>query len=175
MRTQPMTFTTLAMIGMALAAADSRGQGNASRRDRLARSAADQLESAGGCPAAGRARGTGRGVAKALSTHGSSPRLRCWASSAPAAGCRFFRWTVESARATSRFLAGMADADGMCRPLGYQLFVFVGGSFAGTLSPLPMDSRADQSSGGWPAPDDIVSADFSRFTSSDDCAVLRGA
>ena len=65
-------------------------------------------------------------------------------------------------------LAGMADADGMCRPLGYQLFVFVGGTFAGTLSPQPMDSRADQSSGALRLlQDGIVSADFSRFTSSD--------
>jgi hypothetical protein len=33
--------------------------------------------------------------------------------------------------------------DGMCRPLGYQVFVFVDGVFAGTLSPVPMHSRAD--------------------------------
>jgi hypothetical protein len=65
-------------------------------------------------------------------------------------------------------LAGMADADGMCRPLGYQLFVFVAGMFAGTLSPQPMDSRADQSSGALRLlQGDVVSADFSRFTSSD--------
>lgn len=40
-------------------------------------------------------------------------------------------------------VAGMSGADGMCRPTGYQEFVFVDGSFAGTLSPKPMDSRAD--------------------------------
>lgn len=34
-------------------------------------------------------------------------------------------------------------ADGMCRPLGYQAFVFVDGQFAGTLSPQPMDARTD--------------------------------
>lgn len=34
-------------------------------------------------------------------------------------------------------------ADGMCRPLGFQAFVFVRGRFAGTLSPHPMDARAD--------------------------------
>ena len=33
--------------------------------------------------------------------------------------------------------------DGMCRPLQYQDFVFVGGVFAGTLAPAPMDTRTD--------------------------------
>jgi hypothetical protein len=65
-------------------------------------------------------------------------------------------------------LAGMSDADGMCRPMGYQLFVFVGGTFAGTLSPQPMNSRADQSSGALRLlQDGIVSAEFLRFTSKD--------
>jgi hypothetical protein len=36
-----------------------------------------------------------------------------------------------------------ASYDGMCRPLQYQDFVFVRGTFAGTLSPQPMDSRTD--------------------------------
>jgi LppP/LprE lipoprotein len=38
-----------------------------------------------------------------------------------------------------------SGADGMCRPLGYQAFVFVNGKFAGTLSPRLMDSRTDGS------------------------------
>jgi hypothetical protein len=33
----------------------------------------------------------------------------------------------------------------MCRPRQYQDFVFIGGAFAGTLSPQPMDSREDGS------------------------------
>jgi hypothetical protein len=37
--------------------------------------------------------------------------------------------------------------DGMCRPMDYQYFIFVGGKFAGTLSPRPMESRVDGS--GW--------------------------
>lgn len=37
----------------------------------------------------------------------------------------------------------MSGVDGMCRPLGYQAFVFVGEQFAGTLSPQPMNSRTD--------------------------------
>ena len=39
-----------------------------------------------------------------------------------------------------------ADWDGMCRPWSYQVFVFVGERFAGTLSPVLMDARTD---GAW--------------------------
>jgi len=38
---------------------------------------------------------------------------------------------------------GSTAVDGMCRPLGYQGFVFVEGRFAGTLSPVPMDARSE--------------------------------
>jgi hypothetical protein len=40
-------------------------------------------------------------------------------------------------------IQGTAGYDGMCRPSRFQDFVFVRGVFAGTLSPLPMDSRSD--------------------------------
>ncbi|MEL4895005.1 LppP/LprE family lipoprotein [Crocosphaera sp. Alani8] len=40
-------------------------------------------------------------------------------------------------------ITAMSGVDGMCRPLGYQAFVFVGEQFAGTLSPKPMNSRQD--------------------------------
>jgi hypothetical protein len=40
-------------------------------------------------------------------------------------------------------LNGQGAADGMCRPAQYQTFVFVGGVFAGTLSPGLMISRDD--------------------------------
>jgi hypothetical protein len=40
-------------------------------------------------------------------------------------------------------VAGLADYDGMCRPVGYQYFAFVDGAFAGTLSPVPMAARTD--------------------------------
>lgn len=52
---------------------------------------------------------------------------------------------VQSYGKTSVILA-MSGVDGMCRPMGYQEFVFVEGKFAGTLSPRPMDSRTDGSS-----------------------------
>ena len=41
-------------------------------------------------------------------------------------------------------ISGLASYDGMCRPLGYQSFVFVDGVFAGTVSPEPMNSRTDR-------------------------------
>ncbi len=45
--------------------------------------------------------------------------------------------------AATTVVMAMANVDGMCRPLRYQAFVFVDGRFAGTLSPVPMDSRTD--------------------------------
>jgi len=47
-------------------------------------------------------------------------------------------WDTLVVRAASGF-------DGMCRPLGYNYFVFVDGLFAGTVSPVLMDSRTDGS------------------------------
>lgn len=40
-------------------------------------------------------------------------------------------------------LLAEASVDGMCRPWDFQALVFVNRRFAGTLSPLPMDSRTD--------------------------------
>jgi len=45
-----------------------------------------------------------------------------------------------------RVILGTSSFDGMCRPWGYQQFVFSDGLFAGTVSPVPMDSRFDGSS-----------------------------
>jgi hypothetical protein len=42
---------------------------------------------------------------------------------------------------------GLLGFDGMCRAYEYQLFVFVDGKFAGTLSPTLMYPRLDGSSG----------------------------
>lgn len=57
-------------------------------------------------------------------------------------------WTLtDSAQiyGATTIITGMADVDGMCRPLDYQVFVFTNGEFSGTLSPIPMDSRTDGS------------------------------
>lgn len=49
---------------------------------------------------------------------------------------------VQSYGPTIVFTA-LAGFDGMCRPLGYQAFVYSEGRYAGTLSPVPMNSRTD--------------------------------
>ncbi len=71
---------------------------------------------------------------------------------------------------------GMAGVDGMCRPLRYNIFVFVGGVFAGTLSPDLMNSREDGASGAVRILDrDTLSAEFVRYTDKDPlcCASSR--
>ncbi|HET7293233.1 MAG TPA: LppP/LprE family lipoprotein [Vicinamibacteria bacterium] len=45
--------------------------------------------------------------------------------------------------AGARLLLATAGHDGMCRPLEFQGFVFLGGRLAGLLSPTPMRSRTD--------------------------------
>ena len=65
-------------------------------------------------------------------------------------------------------IAGMTGADGMCRPTGYNLFVFVADRFAGTLSPVLMTSRLDSSSGAVRiTAKDALTADFARYSSTD--------
>jgi hypothetical protein len=57
------------------------------------------------------------------------------------AGWKLFR-PYELYGATS-LVAGMASVDGMCRPLQFNVFVFFKGQFAGTISPVLMNSRTD--------------------------------
>lgn len=66
-------------------------------------------------------------------------------------------------------IGGLAGADGMCRPVDFNVFVFVGGQLAGTLSPAEMASRTDGSIGGAIrlSDGDIVSVEFARYTESD--------
>ena len=59
--------------------------------------------------------------------------------------------------------------DGMCRPMGYQVFVFADGHFAGTISPEPMNSRTDGAGGSvlLLAPGNALSAAFQRYADTD--------
>jgi heat shock protein HslJ len=84
---------------------------------------------------------------------------------------------VQSHSGTS-VITAMSGVDGMCRPMGYQAFVFVNDVFAGTLSPAPMNSRSDG------ALTDIhlvgptrLSAEFVRYSASDPlcCPSTTGA
>ncbi len=65
-------------------------------------------------------------------------------------------------------IGGLSAADGMCRPMDFNAFVFVGGQFAGTLSPQLMQSRADGSLGAVRLPAyDSIDGDFARYTEKD--------
>ena len=64
-------------------------------------------------------------------------------------------------------VGGMSGADGMCRPTGYNVFVFVGGRHAGTLSPEAMTSRQDGSSGEIRVSPPEITVDFARYTAAD--------
>lgn len=65
-------------------------------------------------------------------------------------------------------IRGAASYDGMCRPLQYQDFVFLRGVFAGTLSPQPMNSRADGALGQvFLQSDAQLIAEYSRYEASD--------
>jgi uncharacterized lipoprotein YbaY len=65
-------------------------------------------------------------------------------------------------------IEGMSDADGMCRPNGFQAFVFVNGRYAGSLSPALMNARTDGSLSEIKlySPSMIV-AEFARYADSD--------
>jgi hypothetical protein len=65
-------------------------------------------------------------------------------------------------------VGGMTDVDGMCRPLGFNVFVFENGRFAGTLSPAPMSSRTDGVIGAVRIVDaETITAEFARYDEDD--------
>lgn len=65
-------------------------------------------------------------------------------------------------------ITAMVDADGMCRPLNYQVFVFKDSKFAGTLSPIPMYSRTDGNLIRYELyQEGQIDATFSRYTADD--------
>lgn len=66
-------------------------------------------------------------------------------------------------------VGGLAGADGMCRPVNFNIFVFVNGRLAGTLSPANMQSRTDGSIDGGIrlAEDDTIAAGFARYVEAD--------
>jgi LppP/LprE lipoprotein len=79
----------------------------------------------------------------------------------------FWNFDQQLVRDGVEIVGGMAGADGMCRPANYNLFVFVDGRYAGTLSPEPMISRTDGSSGAVRLPLPQLTAEFSRYAPTD--------
>lgn len=76
--------------------------------------------------------------------------------------------TVERRAGNTVYVFARNGVDGMCRPMAYQIFVFVGGRFAGTLAPRPMDSRTDGSGYLEPKPQARrFTAEFARYRGDD--------
>ena len=78
-------------------------------------------------------------------------------------------WNVDQqlVREDIEIVGGMRQADSMCRPATYNLFAFVGGQFAGILSPVPMTSGGDGASGAVRTPLPAITAEFARYTNAD--------
>lgn len=67
-------------------------------------------------------------------------------------------------------VAGFSSLDAACAPAAFNLFVFVGGRFAGTLSPGSMTPRTDASAGPVRFVNDGIAAEFARYKPDDsDC------
>jgi hypothetical protein len=64
-------------------------------------------------------------------------------------------------------LAGTTLLDSACTPNEFNLFVFVAGRFAGTLSPIAMSPRADGYAGPVRFVGDAISAEFARYKAGD--------
>jgi hypothetical protein len=74
-------------------------------------------------------------------------------------------------------VAGLSSLDASCGPAVFNLFVFVGGRFAGTLSPGLMSPRKDAAAGPVRFVNDGISAEFARYKpgDSDCCPTARVA
>lgn len=65
-------------------------------------------------------------------------------------------------------LSASGEVDASCRPKSFQMFVFVAGRFAGTVSPGPMGTRADGSAGTvLIGPDKTIRVSFDRYAEGD--------
>ncbi len=119
----------------------------------------------------------GHSVPQSPPSQGSNDDIRCLANVRPpesaedeavfAAGWTLFG-TYEGGWGV-RLVNGLVGFDGMCRPWSYQVFVFVDGSFAGTVSPGPMASRTDGAAGQvyLHGSGQELSAQFARYADSD--------
>jgi heat shock protein HslJ len=68
----------------------------------------------------------------------------------------------------TKIVTAVSGFDGMCRPLGFQAFVYWEGRYGGTLSPVLMNARADGSLTNIRLVNaSTISADFARYRRSD--------
>ena len=65
-------------------------------------------------------------------------------------------------------IGGLTDANAACEPAGFNLFAFVNGRFAGTLSPVPMTAGRDGVAGAVRiVTADSLTTEFARFAPGD--------
>jgi LppP/LprE lipoprotein len=168
MRTAPKTPAALLMLATAVLAAGSLARAGAPEGTGwLDRPLTNWNRPGSALPQAPRGSSAGE-LLKRCPPIGPQPSSAAARQLSAAGWLPFLPLDREIVQGDIEILGGMSNADGMCRPLGYQLFVFAGGTFAGTLSPQLMDSRTDQSSGPLRILEEgVIQADFSRFTSSD--------
>jgi len=112
---------------------------------------------------------TGGPLASVISRCKLEPRRSTPAERAVEAAGWIPFWNVDQqlVRDDVEIVGGMRAADEMCMPVTYNLFVFVGGRFAGVLSPTTMSSQRDASSGAVRMPLPAITAEFARYTSAD--------
>jgi len=77
-------------------------------------------------------------------------------------------WPAQTLGALTAITA-LAGYDGMCRPMAFNVFVFSGNRFTGTVSPVPMNSREDGVLFGdaSAAADESFTAAFTRYVPND--------
>jgi LPXTG-motif cell wall-anchored protein len=83
-------------------------------------------------------------------------------------------WRLESywpilRRGNLAIVLALSDYDGMCRPLGFNAFVFASGTYAGTLSPVNLNSRTDGVFNRTPElpADGMIQAIYTRYAPTD--------
>jgi hypothetical protein len=83
-------------------------------------------------------------------------------------------WRLESywptlQRANLAIVLALSDYDGMCRPLNFNAYVFGGDAYAGTLSPVSLNSRTDGVLNRTPtfSSDGVIQAIFTRYAPTD--------
>jgi hypothetical protein len=96
-----------------------------------------------------------------------------------AAGWKLEQYWPAQALGALTAITALANYDGMCRPVAFNVFVFSGNTFAGTLSPEPMNSREDGvllAPGASAAAGGGLAAAFIRYAPSDPlCCPSKGS
>jgi hypothetical protein len=87
----------------------------------------------------------------------------------------FLHQDRELKRGGIEIVAATTDATAACEPIDFNLFVFVDGRFAGTLSPAPMTANKDGAAGAVRITgDSSLTAEFARYAPDDpECCPSR--